>query len=147
MSQEEGVVPSSPRFVPSIFIAHRVQQSHCSSVFHRVSVANSRSRAFRKSICAQEKVPTDFPEQGQERSQSDVVQCECRRSKQYRTQDTQTAVPFATGWQHRPPWEVRPLFRPTQYWRKKNRREDTAGFIRVCMHPGGSSSRNCRINS
>ena len=26
----------SPRFLPSIFIAHRVQQSHCSSIFHRV---------------------------------------------------------------------------------------------------------------
>ena len=32
-----GVVPSLPRFVPSIFYrAHRVQQSHCSSTFHRV---------------------------------------------------------------------------------------------------------------
>ena len=31
-----GVVPSSPRFLHSIFIAHRVQQSHCSSIFHRV---------------------------------------------------------------------------------------------------------------
>ena len=31
-----GVVPSLPRFLPSIFIAHRVQQSHCSSIFHRV---------------------------------------------------------------------------------------------------------------
>ena len=30
--------------------------NHCSSIFHRV--ANSRSRAFRKSIFAQEKVPT-----------------------------------------------------------------------------------------
>ena len=32
-----GVVPAppSPRFLPSIFIAHRVQQSHCSSIFHR----------------------------------------------------------------------------------------------------------------
>ena len=30
-----GVVPSPPRFLPSIFIAHRVQQSHCLSVFHR----------------------------------------------------------------------------------------------------------------
>ena len=29
-----GVVPSSPRFLPSILIAHRVQQSHCSSIFH-----------------------------------------------------------------------------------------------------------------
>ena len=27
-----GVVPS-PRYVPSIFIAHRVQHSHCSSIF------------------------------------------------------------------------------------------------------------------
>ena len=31
-----GVVPSPPRFLPSIFIAHRIQQSHCSSIFHRV---------------------------------------------------------------------------------------------------------------
>ena len=31
-----GVVPSPPRFLRSIFIAHRVQQSHCSSIFHRV---------------------------------------------------------------------------------------------------------------
>ena len=28
-----GVVPSSPRYVPPIFIAHRVQHSHCSSIF------------------------------------------------------------------------------------------------------------------
>ena len=27
------VVPSPPRFLPSIFVAHRVQHSHCSSVF------------------------------------------------------------------------------------------------------------------
>ena len=31
-----GVDPSPPRFLPSIFLAHRVQQSHCSSIFHRV---------------------------------------------------------------------------------------------------------------
>ena len=31
-----GVVPSFPRFLPYIFNAHRVQQSHCSSVVHRV---------------------------------------------------------------------------------------------------------------
>ena len=31
-----GVVPSSPRFLPSIFIAHRGHQSHCLSIFHRV---------------------------------------------------------------------------------------------------------------
>ena len=28
-----GVIPSPPRYVPSIFIAHRVQRSHCSSIF------------------------------------------------------------------------------------------------------------------
>ena len=28
-----GVVPSPPRYVPSIFIAHRVQHSQCSSIF------------------------------------------------------------------------------------------------------------------
>ena len=47
-----GVIRSSPRFLPSIFFAHRVQAIpllvDCSS-----SVANSRSRVFRKSICAQ----------------------------------------------------------------------------------------------
>ena len=31
-----GAVPSSPRFLPSIFIAHRDQQSQRSSIFHRV---------------------------------------------------------------------------------------------------------------
>ena len=39
------------------FIAHRFQQSHCSSIFHRALLTHSRSRAFRKSLCAQEKVP------------------------------------------------------------------------------------------
>ena len=33
---DTGEVPSPLRFLPSIFIAHRVQQSHCSSIFHRV---------------------------------------------------------------------------------------------------------------
>ena len=31
-----GVVPSSPQFLPSIIIAHTVQQSYCSSVIYRV---------------------------------------------------------------------------------------------------------------
>ena len=53
-----GVVPSPPRFLPSTFIAHRVQQSHCSSIFHRVLLTHAF--AFRKSICAQEKVPTNI---------------------------------------------------------------------------------------
>ena len=37
-----GVVPSPARFLPSIFIAHRrVQQSHCSSIFHRVLLTHA----------------------------------------------------------------------------------------------------------
>ena len=36
-----GVVPSPPRFLPSIFIAHRVQQSHCSSIFHRMLLTHA----------------------------------------------------------------------------------------------------------
>ena len=36
-----GVVPSPPRFLPSIFIAHRAQQSHCSSIFHRVLLTHA----------------------------------------------------------------------------------------------------------
>ena len=36
-----GVVPSPPRFLPSIFIAHRVQRSHCSSIFHRVLLTHA----------------------------------------------------------------------------------------------------------
>ena len=47
-----GVVPSPPRFSPSIFIAHRVQQSHCSSIFHRLllthALALSTSQVVRK---------------------------------------------------------------------------------------------------
>ena len=31
-----GVVPSPPRLLPSFFIAHRVQQSDCSSIVRRV---------------------------------------------------------------------------------------------------------------
>ena len=36
-----GVVPSPPRFLPSIFIAHRVQHSRCSSIFHRVLLTHA----------------------------------------------------------------------------------------------------------
>ena len=36
-----GAVPFPPRFLPSIFIAHRVQQSHCSSIFHRVLLTHA----------------------------------------------------------------------------------------------------------
>ena len=47
-----GVIPSPPRFLPSIFIAHRVQQSHCSSIVHRMllthALALSASQFVRK---------------------------------------------------------------------------------------------------
>ena len=36
-----GVIPSPPRFLPSIFIAHRVQQSHCSSIVHRILLTHA----------------------------------------------------------------------------------------------------------
>ena len=36
-----GVVPSFPWFSPSIFIAHRVKQSHCSLIFHRVLLSHA----------------------------------------------------------------------------------------------------------
>ena len=36
-----GVVPSSPRFLPSICIAHRVQVSHCWSIFHRALLTHA----------------------------------------------------------------------------------------------------------
>ena len=57
-----GVVPSPPRFLPLIFIAHRVGSAVPPLVDFSSSVADSRSRAFRKSVCAQEKVPTNLYE-------------------------------------------------------------------------------------
>ena len=36
-----GVAPSPPGLMPSIFIAHRAQQSHCSSIFHRVLLTHA----------------------------------------------------------------------------------------------------------
>ena len=36
-----GFIPSPPRFLPSIFIAHRVQQSHRSSIVHRVLLTHA----------------------------------------------------------------------------------------------------------
>ena len=50
-----GVVPSPPPVITFMYIAHRVQ--HPLIVDFSSSVANSRSRAFRESIGAQEKVP------------------------------------------------------------------------------------------
>ena len=52
-----GVVPS-PRYVPSIFIARRVQHSHCRRFSS--NAANSCSRAFRSSIFMQRKSPYEY---------------------------------------------------------------------------------------
>ena len=57
-----GVISSPPRFLPSIFIAHRVHSAIPLLADFSSSVAKSRSRVFRKSICAQEKVPTNLYE-------------------------------------------------------------------------------------
>ena len=46
-----GDVPSSPRFLPSIFIAHRVQQSHRSSIVHRVLLTHALALSARQ-LCA-----------------------------------------------------------------------------------------------
>ena len=40
-----GAILSSPRFLPSTFIAHRVQQSRCSSIFHRVLLTHALARS------------------------------------------------------------------------------------------------------
>ena len=34
-------VPSAPRLLPSFFVAHRIQQSRCSSIFHRLLLAHA----------------------------------------------------------------------------------------------------------
>ena len=55
-----GVVPSFPRYVPSVL--SRIGLSIPTALRFSSNVANSRSRAFRESICAQEKVPTNLYE-------------------------------------------------------------------------------------
>ena len=57
-----GVVPSSPRFLPSIFIAHRVQQSHCSSIFYRVLLTHALTLSASQFVHRQEKILTNFYE-------------------------------------------------------------------------------------
>ena len=47
-----GVVPFPPRFLPfQFFIAHRrVQQSHCSSIFHRVLLTHALALSARQFV-------------------------------------------------------------------------------------------------
>ena len=54
-----GVVPSPPRYVPSIFIAHRVQHSHCSSIFIECCEL-TLSRCPLVKFFMQENVPTSM---------------------------------------------------------------------------------------
>ena len=54
-----GVVPSSRRFLPSIFIAHRVQQSHCSSSFHRLLLTHALT-VYAQSKCVHKKKSPPF---------------------------------------------------------------------------------------
>ena len=53
--------PLPPLLLPSIFIAHRFQQSHCSSMFHRVLLTHALGLSASKSTCKQENVrPYEF---------------------------------------------------------------------------------------
>ena len=52
-----GVVPSPPRFLPLIFIAHRVLQSHCSWICHRVLLTHALALSASQFVHI-EKVPT-----------------------------------------------------------------------------------------
>ena len=53
-----GVFPSPPRYVPSVFIEHRVQHSHCSSTFIECCLL-TLSRFPRVNLCTR-KSPYEF---------------------------------------------------------------------------------------
>ena len=76
-----GVVPSSPRLsCVRFFIAIGFSNPTARRFLYRVLLANSRSRAFRKSIfCAQEKIPTNLYEYalgGTRTDESDLYQAQ-----------------------------------------------------------------------
>ena len=50
-----GVVPFPPRYVPSIFIAHRVQHSHCSSILIKCCKLTLSRFPLRKFITSYQK--------------------------------------------------------------------------------------------
>ena len=52
-----GVSLFFPRFLPSSFIAHRVQQSHCSSISHRVLVTHALALSAGHQSVHKEKSP------------------------------------------------------------------------------------------
>ena len=56
-----GVAPSPPRFLHLFFIAHRVQQSHCSSIFHKVLLTHALALSASQFV-HKEKVPTNLYE-------------------------------------------------------------------------------------
>ena len=52
-----GIVPSPPLFFPSMFIAHRVQRSHCSSSFHRVLLLTHAGTISASTLVQERKCP------------------------------------------------------------------------------------------
>ena len=56
-----GVVPFPPRFSPSIFAAHRIQQSHCWSIFLWVWLTHALALSASQFV-TQEKVPRNLLE-------------------------------------------------------------------------------------
>ena len=66
--------PFSPPVLVFNFIAHRVQQSIPLLVHVSSSVAYSRSRVFRRSICAQQEVPNNYALGGIRTHETDLYQ-------------------------------------------------------------------------
>ena len=50
-----GVVPSPRRYVPSVFIAHTVQRSHCSSIFIEIRMLLTHAFALSESLFVRKK--------------------------------------------------------------------------------------------
>ena len=63
-----GVVPSPSRFLPSFGIAHRVQQSHCSSICHRVLPTHALALSARQFVPKKKstRIPTNIHSAGLE---------------------------------------------------------------------------------
>ena len=71
-----GVVPSPPWFLPSIFIAHRVQQSHCSSIFHRVLLTHAPALSASQFVHKKksQRIDTSMHSTGLELTKTDLYQ-------------------------------------------------------------------------
>ena len=93
----------SPRFLPSTVIAHRVQQSHCSSSFHRVLLTHaltlSASQFVHKNMSPRIYMSTHSGG-GFERTKliytrlEDNSVCHHRRFPSYHSMDNQPTIPY-----------------------------------------------------